>query len=173
MSESSSTSSSDKSGNALLRLPEAQTCRRFIVWLVAALVGGVVCFAAMLGVLAHIGRLPPPPLTADACIDEKFKFLAEHDILDTDFIAVGSSVTWRNLDMSVFRLGSLAKRPLNAAPCYLHVSETAYYAEFLLKHLRSGKTRLPVVAPRDFGHLSGPKEAVVAPVPALVEACRP
>ena len=120
---------------------------------------GVAGFGVLLWSLARVDRLPPPPLTADSCIDEKFKFLAEHDIGDVDFIAVGSSVTWRNLDMSAFRHKGLAQRPLNAAPCYLHIGETAYYTEFLLGHMKKVEDRfVSVVSPRDFEQCSGPKE---------------
>jgi hypothetical protein len=71
---------------------------------------------------------------------------------------VGSSVTWRNLDMSAFRHKGLAQRPLNAAPCYLHIGETAYYTEFLLSHMKKVKTVLSVVSRRDFEQCSSPKD---------------
>jgi len=141
-----------------LKSLDAPAYRRFALWLLPALVLGIAGFGVLLWSLARADRLPPPPLTADACIDEKFKFLAEHDIRDVDFIAVGSSVTWRNLDMSAFRHKGLALRPLNAAPCYLHIGETAYYTEFLLGHMKKVKTVLSVVSPRDFEQCSGPKD---------------
>ncbi len=141
-----------------LKSLDAPAYRRFVLWLLRALVLGVAGFGALLWSLARADRLPPPPLTADACIDEKFKFLAEHDIRDVDFIAVGSSVTWRNLDMSAFRHKGLAQKPLNAAPCYLHIGETAYYTEFLLGHMKKVKTVLAVVSPRDFEQCSSPKD---------------
>jgi len=141
-----------------LKSLDAPAYRRFALWLLPALVLGIAGFGVLLWSLARADRLPPPPLTADACIDEKFKFLAEHDIRDVDFIAVGSSVTWRNLDMSAFRHKGLAQRPLNAAPCYLHIGETAYYTEFLLGQMKKVKTVLSVVSPRDFEQCSGPKD---------------
>jgi hypothetical protein len=141
-----------------LKSLDAPAYRRFALWLLPALVLGIAGFGVLLWSLARADRLPPPPLTADACIDEKFKFLAEHDIRDVDFIAVGSSVTWRNLDMSAFQHKGLAQRPLNAAPCYLHIGETAYYTEFLLGHMKKVKTVLSVVSPRDFEQCSGPKD---------------
>ena len=141
-----------------LKSLDAPAYRRFALWLLPALVLGIAGFGVLLWSLARADRLPPPPLTADACIDEKFKFLAEHDIRDVDFIAVGSSVTWRNLDMTAFKKAGLAKRPLNAAPCYLHVSETVSYTAFLLKGIPTVRTVVSVMAPRDFDQCAKPRE---------------
>jgi hypothetical protein len=135
------------------------SARRFVLGFFATVLLVVTGFGAILAALDRVGMLPPPPLTANACMDEKFKFLAERDLKGVDLIAVGSSVTWRNLDMTAFKRKGLADRPLNAAPCYLHISETAYYAEFLLDHLPDVKTVVSVVAPRDFERCVAPKDA--------------
>jgi len=113
--------------------------------------------AAFLVLLDRIGRLPAPPLTATNCIDEKFKFLHETDLRSPALVAVGSSVTWRNLDLSVLEAGD--GRPadaLNAAPCYLHVHETAFLANFLVDNMPSVRTVLTVLAMRDLETCVGP-----------------
>jgi hypothetical protein len=122
---------------------------------VAIVLGG---FGATLALLGRLGMLPPPPLTATTCIDEKFKFLAERDLRDVDLVAVGSSVTWRNLDVTAFRDSGLAGQPINAAPCYLHLSEVVYYTEFLLTRMRKVATVVSVVAPRDFERCIAPSD---------------
>lgn len=132
--------------------------RQFVLSFLALLAVGVAGFGLTLWVLSLAGRLPPPPLTATSCIDEKFKFLAERDTRGADLIAVGSSVTWRNLDMAAFRRKGVAQKPLNAAPCYLHLSETAFYTEFLLQHLKNVRTVVTIVAPRDFENCARPME---------------
>jgi hypothetical protein len=119
---------------------------------------GIAGYSAGLAVLGRIGMLPPPPLTATLCIDEKFKFLAERDLEDVDLIAVGSSVTWRNLEMSAFEKTGLARKPLNAAPCFLHVSEMVSYTAFLLNHMPNVKNVVSVMAPRDFAECTAPRE---------------
>jgi hypothetical protein len=131
--------------------------RQFITGFFAFVLLGIAGFSVTLPLLGRAGMLPPPPLTANACIDEKFKFLAENDLSDVDLIAVGSSVTWRNLDMAAFKKAGLAKRPLNAAPCYLHVSETVSYTAFLLKGIPTVRTVVSVMAPRDFDQCAKPR----------------
>src|SRR5690606_2462792 len=95
--------------------------RRFLEYFVGLLALGVLAFLAMLYVLNAAGSLPAAPITATYCIDEKFKYLAEQDLDDVDVLAVGSSVTWRNLDMRPLVARGLADNPINAAPCYLHM----------------------------------------------------
>jgi hypothetical protein len=133
--------------------------RRYVLGVfavVAICIGG---YAVLLGLLARLDMLPPPPLTGTACIDEKFKFLAERDLRGVDLIAVGSSVTWRNLDVTAFQRNGMAKHPINAAPCYLHVSEVVAYTSFLLKRMPNVETVVSVVAPRDFERCAGPSDA--------------
>ncbi|UEM06778.1 hypothetical protein JL101_030255 (plasmid) [Skermanella rosea] len=132
----------------------------FVSWCALFLVLGAAGFAA----LASVDRLPAPPITATNCIDEKFKFLHETTIRDPDLLAVGSSVTWRNLDFSVLkaRYGD-AVEPLNAAPCYLHVDETAFLTGFLLDNMPSVKTVLSVFSMRDFEACSAGENAFFRP----------
>jgi hypothetical protein len=123
----------------------------FILWCALFLVLGGACLAA----LSAMERLPAPPVTATNCIDEKFKFLHETEIRNPGLIAVGSSVTWRNLDFSVFEehYGKDIE-PLNAAPCYLYVNQTAYLTDFLLDNMPSVKSVLSVFSMRDFSACS-------------------
>lgn len=125
--------------------------QRFLEFLVAFLCLSVLAFLALLYLLGSIGSLPAPPITATYCIDEKFKFLAEQpEVEQSDLLAVGSSVTWRNLAMQPFVDRGIARRPLNAAPCYLHMDQVAFLTSFLLDHLDRVKLVVSVVAPRDF-----------------------
>jgi hypothetical protein len=66
-------------------------------------------------------------------------------------LAVGSSVTWRNLDFSTLE-GTAGQevRPLNGAPCFLKIHETAFLTEFYLDNMPSVKNVVSVVAMRDF-----------------------
>ncbi len=123
----------------------------FILWCALFLVLG----GAGLAALSAMGRLPAPPITATNCIDEKFKFLHETDIRNPGLIAVGSSVTWRNLDFSVFaeHYGKDIE-PLNAAPCFLYVNQTAYLTDFLLDNMPSVKSVMSVFSMRDFSACS-------------------
>jgi hypothetical protein len=123
----------------------------FILWCALFVVMG----GSGLAALSAMGRLPAPPITATNCIDEKFKFLHNTDIRNPGLIAVGSSVTWRNLDFSIFteHYGHNIE-PLNAAPCYLYVNQTAYLANFLVDHMPSVKSVMSVFSMRDFSACS-------------------
>jgi hypothetical protein len=132
----------------------------FILWCGLFLVLG----GGGLTALSALGRLPAPPITATSCIDEKFKFLHETDIRDPSLLAVGSSVTWRNLDFSILEdhYGGNVK-PLNAAPCYLYVNQTAYLTDFLLDNMPSVKTVMTVFSMRDFSSCSTSPTAFFKP----------
>lgn len=151
--------------------------QRFLECLVTFMALGVLAFLALLYVLGAIGSLPPPPITATYCIDEKFKFLAEQrDLKDSDLLAVGSSVTWRNLDMAPLAARGVAQRPLNAAPCYLHLDQIAFLTGFLLDHLDRVKVVVSVVAPRDFADCKEADRAFFSPekaAPYLFEGASP
>ncbi|MGF1548375.1 MAG: hypothetical protein ACFCUG_13725 [Thiotrichales bacterium] len=122
---------------------------RFILIFAALVALGFSAIAAAHWVLARGDLLPPPPLVANPCIDSKLAFLARTELDKAAIVAVGSSTTWRNLDMRVFER-RLGKAALNAAPCYLHIDQTAVLAEFLVTRLPALETLLVVVHPRDF-----------------------
>src|ERR1700733_1378977 len=102
----------------------------------------------LLALLEFKGRLAPPPLSATACIDEKISFLRNRDLSQVRLMAAGSSATWRNLDMSVFGLDPT--RALNAAPCYLHIDQTAFLVSLLAEMMPNLQNVITIVAPRDF-----------------------
>jgi len=107
-------------------------------------------FALFLSILKAAGTLPAPPLTGIYCVDEKFRFLAETDLSGVDLLAVGSSATWRSLDLAPFVEKGLTARPINAAACELQAHHIAFLTEFLLEHLTDAKTVVSVLAPGDF-----------------------
>jgi hypothetical protein len=101
-------------------------------------------------VLQRGGMLPAAPVTATWCFNMKFAFLREASLSDRTLVAVGSSATWRNLDMSVFERQMAGTRALNAAPCYLQIDQTAFLTAFLLDRMPRVDTVLVTLAPRDF-----------------------
>ena len=133
----------------------AEDSRRFnyalALWsgllLVACIVGGVI--------LDRLHRLPAPPLTATNCIDEKLKFLSAADLEDVRLLAVGSSSTWRNLVFDDLARARPEIHPINAAPCYLYINQTAYLTGFLLSEMPHVATVLSLVTPRDFEDCRG------------------
>lgn len=124
--------------------------RQFLLAFLGLVFCGIGAMAGGHVVLAQQGLLPAPPLAATWCIDEKFAAFREAPLEDRTLLAVGSSATWRNLDMAVLEQRFPGTRPYNAAPCYLHIDQTAFLAETLLERMPAVETVLTVVAPRDF-----------------------
>jgi hypothetical protein len=124
--------------------------RRFLVIFLLTVLGGFLTFVLLHLMLAKYGLLPPPPLTATSCIDSKLVELRGRRLEDRTLVAIGSSATWRNLDMSVFEHRFPATSAYNIAPCYLHIDQTNYFAGFMLQRMPLVQTVIVVVAPRDF-----------------------
>jgi hypothetical protein len=74
--------------------------------------------------------------------------LRNRDLSQVRIMGAGSSATWRNLDMSVFGLDPT--RALNAAPCYLHIDQTAFLVSLLAEMMPNLQNVITIVAPRDF-----------------------
>jgi len=123
---------------------------RFLRYFLTSTALGICAFIAVLLTLAADDRLPAAPLTATNCIDEKLSFLRSQDFHNVTLLAVGSSATWRNLDMVTLEQRLSSGRALNAATCYLHVDQTAFLLGFLLDRAHKVETIVTVLAPRDF-----------------------
>ncbi len=113
--------------------------------------------------LQRRGLLPAPPVTATWCFNSKFAFLREAPLEDRTLVAIGSSATWRNLDMEVFEERLPGTRALNAAPCFLHIDQTAFLASFLLERLPRLDTLVVVLAPRDYENCTPGETAFFEP----------
>lgn len=135
----------------------------FRVFILIALVLVAAC-AALLVALSRAEILPAPPLTAEFCIDEKLDLLREADLSEPTFMTVGSSSSWRNIDLSVVHEALNGARPLNAAPCYLYANQSAYFAEVLTEHTRNLDTLLVVYHIRDFENCRASRREFVNPI---------
>jgi len=139
-------------------LPEASAqeatpsprARQFLLAFLGLVFCGIAAVAGAHVVLARRNLLPAPPLAATWCIDEKFASLRNAPLRDRTLLAVGSSATWRNLDMALLEERFPDMRAYNAAPCYLHIDQTAFLTQRLLERMPAVETVLTVVAPRDF-----------------------
>jgi hypothetical protein len=128
----------------------AVAARRFLSVFFGTVLLGLGAFVAAHLALEREGLLPAPPLTATGCLDGKLAALRGLPLQDRTLVASGSSATWRNLDMAVFERRFPGTRAYNAAPCYLHMDQTAYFTGFLLERMPRVETVVAVVAPRDF-----------------------
>ena len=110
---------------------------------------GLLAIAAVHLLLASRNVLAPPPYVATWCIDQKLDFLARSDLEEVELAAIGSSGAWRNLDMTVF-VDDLGLNSINAAPCLLFASQTAYLAEYLLPRMPKLEVLVVSFLARDF-----------------------
>lgn len=137
---------------AMLAAPRQGTspALRFLLVFALTCTIGISLVVGALVALEGRGLLPAPPVTATWCFNTKFAFLRNAPLEDRTFVAVGSSATWRNLDMTVFEARLPGSRALNAAPCFLHIDQTAFLASFLLDRMLRLNTMLVVLHPRDY-----------------------
>ena len=118
------------------------------------LLGGVLIAFAMivggLGLLALIDRLPAPPITKVEFLDEKLRFLREHQDLDPTLAVVGSSMALRQFDGRPFasRLGQ--KQVLNGASTLIKVHQTRFLTSFYMQHFPKLQTIMLMLGPPDF-----------------------
>lgn len=141
---------------------ERLTMPRGVAFILAFIAGSMVWLAMFYGglwVLRSTDRLAPPPVSGTWCIDSRLAWLKDNpEWKNAELIAVGSSVTWRNLDFDVVS-GSERGRVVNAAPCFLTVNQTRYLTAYLIDKAPQLKTVMMVVAPRDLDGCSRNPEA--------------
>jgi hypothetical protein len=145
--------------------------RAYLLFFAAALILCGTGFTAALGMLSAARRLPAPPVSGTYCIDEKLAWLKNNpQVFASNVVAVGSSVTWRNLDFSV--LSPAARTAMggivNAAPCFLRANQTRFMTHYLLQYRPEIHTVLTVLSPRDFEACSTSASTFIEP--ALADA---
>jgi lysophospholipase L1-like esterase len=120
----------------------------------AGLLGGALLAFALvvggLGLLVWMDRLPAPPITKVEFLDEKLRFLREHQDLDPTFVVVGSSMALRQFDGRPFasRLGQ--RHVLNGASTLINVHQTRSLALFYMEHLPKLQTVVLMLGAPDF-----------------------
>lgn len=140
-------------GTAEGRAVRAASPRRVELSYLAALVaGGTVAFAALLGalgLLALLGRLPPPAIANSLCVDEKLAFHRANPPRDPTVLVIGSSVAWRGFDGATFAKTVPGARALNGAFCGLSAAQSAFVADWWLDRLPSARDVVMIAAPQD------------------------
>lgn len=117
-----------------------------LVTFVAGLVAGYVSVA-----LIWPNHLPAPAIGRLVHIDEKLRFIRDNPDLDPTILAVGSSITWRQLDGAAFgRQPNGKPRLFNGATGALKVHQTADLIELYLEHFQHVKTVLVMTNQEDF-----------------------
>jgi hypothetical protein len=132
---------------------ERSVANSYLAAFAATLILSFVVFYLVLGALALVGRLPAPPVSGTLCVDKKLAWLKDRrDELQAGVIAVGSSVTMRDLDFSEIpeETRRTSGGTINAAPCSLQLGQTRFLTTFLLDHQPTTHTVLTILAGFDF-----------------------
>jgi hypothetical protein len=124
--------------------------RRYVVALGGGAICGLLALFAFYFILDAVGRLPPPPLSNNVCVDEKLAFFNKRPRVDANFLVIGSSIAWRNFDSSVVAELIPGARPMNGGFCGLYINQTAFATDWLLEHFPSVKDVVLVAAPIDY-----------------------
>jgi hypothetical protein len=120
------------------------------------LAGFVAVVAGLLGAFSALaigwpGSLPAPAIGRLIHIDEKLRYLRDRPTLDPRIIAVGSSITWRQLDGHAFDgAGKDRGRFFNGGTAFLKIHQTADLLDFYLAHFRHVDTVLILTNQEDF-----------------------
>jgi hypothetical protein len=142
------TSSADRSS------APAGAMRRYLLTL---LLGGLLALLLLLGLfalLAHQGRLGPPQISNNLCLDEKLGFMRAHPPQDPNLLVVGSSVAWRHFNSPEAVRLDPALRPYNAGLCGTNVAQTRRVTSWLMARLPSVRKVVLIASPRDFADCS-------------------
>ncbi|HEV7369232.1 hypothetical protein [Arenibaculum sp.] len=101
-------------------------------------------------------HLPAPSITRIKHLDEKLLYLRERGPVEPALLAVGSSITWRQMDGDAFaELAGGADRVFNGATAFLQAHQTRFLTEFYLDHFSGVETVLVMVALPDFSDCTG------------------
>ena len=126
-------------------------------------------FAALFGLFLCIyllapDRVPPPAITPISQIDEKLQFIRDNPEIDPRILAVGSSITFRQLAGEEFRnVAGGRQHFLNGGVVQLQVDETKQFADFYLDNYRNVETILMLTGLPDFQDCSSAHEPVLDP----------
>jgi hypothetical protein len=138
--------------------PRAVTATRYMLAIAGGAITALSIFCAFYATLYVTGYLPPPPLTNNVCTDEKLVFLRQNTPVDPNFLVVGSSVAWRNIDSEVIADGLSDTRPLNGGFCGMQINQSAFIANWMIDQWPSIQRVLLVVSPLDHTSCKGSGE---------------
>lgn len=127
--------------------------KRFACGILLGCLGLVGGLGAIYGALAFFmpASMPPPPISRLAAMDEKLRFLREHPEFDPVLIAVGSSITWRQVAGAPFeKAAGGSGHFLNGATVKLQIHQTRDLVDFYLANYSNISNVLLMVGLPDF-----------------------
>lgn len=129
-----------------------------------AVFGSILAVGAGLATFAP-ESMPAPAISSLVHIDEKLRFMREHPDYKPNILAVGSSVTWRQLSGEAFGSvdGGDETAFLNGGTAHLQVHQTRAMSRFLLDHYPSVGTLLVLLSLPDFKNCTSEPEHLFPP----------
>ena len=137
---------------------------------------GVFATLAGLGVLYWgVGRygpqyLPPPAISRLEQLDDKLRFLRQRPFLDPQILAVGSSITWRQLDGRELVSPGEEFRFFNGGTAFLKAHQTGAMLDWYLRRYRHIETVVHLTALPDFDDCSSTPARLFDPADATAYA---
>lgn len=123
---------------------------RYLLAILAGLIGALTLFCLTLFGLERTGNLPPPAFSNSLCVDEKLNFLRDNPILSPNLLVIGSSVAWRHVDGNALIQAMPQVRPMNGAFCGLFANQSTYVGHWLLDREPSIRNVVMITNPQDF-----------------------
>lgn len=132
--------------------PSTPGMKHFGIGILAGFAGVVGCLTALGVALASFApeRMPAPAISTLVHLDEKLRFIRAHATLDPTILAVGSSVTWRQLDGQPLERLAGAGGFLNGGTAMLQTHQTQALTRFYLDNFPRVKVLLVMVSLPDF-----------------------
>jgi hypothetical protein len=124
-------------------------------------------FAALLGLFFIVylfapDRIPAPAITPISQIDEKLQFIRNNPQIDPRILAVGSSITFRQLAGNEFRnVAGGRQHFLNGGVVHLQIDETKQFADFYLDNYPNVETVLMLTGLPDFEDCTSEHEPIL------------
>lgn len=128
--------------------------KRFALGIGAGIVAVFGGLATAYGALSVVwpSSLPAPAISRLVPMDEKLRFLRRHPEFDPGILAVGSSITWRQLDGGAFEVmtDQAGGGFLNGGTGFLKIHQTRDLLDFYLARYAQVDTVLILTGPPDF-----------------------
>jgi len=140
--------------------------RNFGIGILAGFVG---TFGGLFGLFFAVllfapDRVPPPAITPIAQIDQKLQFIRDNPQIDPRIVAVGSSITYRQLAGDEFSdIAGGRQHFLNGGVVHLQVDQTRQFADFYLDNYPNIETVLMLTSIPDFEDCSSEREPMLDP----------
>jgi hypothetical protein len=134
--------------------PKSREIRLFGAGVVAGFGALVVSVMAIGFGIAHFApeRMPAPAVSRVVHLDEKLRFIRDRPALDPALLAVGSSVTWRQIDGEPIEpVAGGPGRFFNGGTGLLQIHQTRATMAFYLDHFPNVRALLVMVSLPDFG----------------------